>query len=422
MIDRARSAARMERDIETLSGPRYTLSADAIRRYAYTDAYRHAIAYVRGELEALGFAIAEDPVGNLVARNRPAGTSVWGLGSHVDSNRNGGRYDGTLGVVAALEGCRLDTELGLGLPLQVISFLEEEASGFGSGLLGSRIMAQRITEEELRALRSIDDGRPFWEHATEAGYEPSRWRESIAALADLRAWVEIHIEQGRVLQDSDRRIGVVTGIAGLAHGDLVIHGRADHAGATPMDARVDPGPVAAECLLELERLARAAGAGTVGTVGEIEVRPGQISAIPASVRMSLDVRSVDGAASGGVIRDILRFAERAANRRGATADYAERQVVAPTQLDGDLVALLETAAQQSGERYMRMASHALHDTALVATHVPSTMLFVPCEDGISHSPSESARVADAALAVEIALNAFVAAERSEPSRGVRTEG
>src|SRR5213079_3115949 len=134
----------------------------------------------------LGFDVSEDPVGTLAARNRPPGEKVFGVGSHCDSNRNGGKYDGTLGVVVALEVARLNKELGLDLPLQLISFLEEEGSGFGQMLLGSRIVAQRVTEEDLNErFRAIDDGRSFWEHAEQAGYEPARWRECSHILDDL---------------------------------------------------------------------------------------------------------------------------------------------------------------------------------------------------------------------------------------------
>ena len=181
-IDRAKSAGRIERDIETLAGPDYTRSEQAIRRYAYTPEYRNTLDYFIGELEGLGFEHHEDPVGTLFARNRPEGEKVFGVGSHCDSNRNGGKYDGTMGVVAALEVCRLNEELGLNLPLQLVSFLEEEGSGFGQMLLGSRIIAQRVDEEELRGgFRAVDDGRSFWEHAEEAGYEPGRWREALSA-------------------------------------------------------------------------------------------------------------------------------------------------------------------------------------------------------------------------------------------------
>src|ERR687897_2386712 len=254
-IDRKKSAERIERDIETLAGPDYTRSSESIMRYAYTPEYRKTLDYFIGELEALGFDVDEDPLGTLVARNRPRGEPVFGVGSHCDSNRNGGKYDGTMGVVTALEVCRLNEELGLGLPLQLISFLEEEGSGFGQMLLGSRIIAQRVTEEELREkFRAADDGRSFWEHAEEAGYEPERWQDSIRMLDDLIGWIELHIEQARVLQDTQNRIGVVNAIAGYIHADITVYGRGDHAGATPMDFREDAGIVIAKCMLELERL------------------------------------------------------------------------------------------------------------------------------------------------------------------------
>jgi hydantoinase/carbamoylase family amidase len=351
--------------------------------------------------------VSEDPVGTLVARNRPPGEPVFGIGSHCDSNRNGGKYDGTMGVVTALEVCRLNEELGYGLPLQLISFLEEEGSGFGQMLLGSRIMLQRVTEEELReSFRAVDDGRPFWDHAAEAGYQPQHWRESIQVLDDLSGWIEMHIEQARVLQDTGNRIGVVNAIAGYVHADITVHGRADHAGATPMDFRLDPGLVAAECILELERLARAAGKGTVGTSGEIAFEPGLINVVPARARFSLDIRGVDDEGFRGVARDIAAFAAEAAERRGMTAEFQQRQTLAATPLDGRTVSALEAAAIETGEPFMLMPSGAAHDTMCVAERVPSAMVFVPCKDGISHSPLEDASPADAALAAEIILNAI----------------
>jgi allantoate deiminase len=406
-VDRTRSAERIEQDVETLAGPDYTLAADAIRRYAYTDAYRRTLDYFVGELEALDFEVYEDPVGTLVARNRPRGEKVFGVGSHCDSNRNGGKYDGTLGVAAALEVCRLDRELGLSLPLQLISFLEEEGSGFGQMLLGSRICAQRVSEQELReSFRAIDDGRGFWEHAAEAGYEPERWRESIRILDDLLGWIELHIEQARVLQDTGNRLGVVTAIAGYVHGDLWIDGRQDHAGATPMDFRLDPVPVAAEIALELERLAKDAGKGTVGTIGEMEVEPGIINVVPGRVRCSLDIRGVDEGAFRSVERDVVAFAERAAEERGQTSRYEQRQTLPATPMDERIVVALERAAADTGEPYRLMPSGAAHDTMCVADHVPTAMVFVPCKDGISHSPREDADPSDAALGAEVMLSAI----------------
>ncbi|MEJ7872058.1 MAG: Zn-dependent hydrolase [Rubrobacteraceae bacterium] len=413
-IDRAKSAERIGRDIETLAGPDYTLSDKAIKRYAYTQVYRNTLDYFTSELQNLDFEVYEDPVGTLVARNRPAGERVFGVGSHCDSNRNGGKYDGTLGVVTALEICRLNSELGLDLPLKLISFLEEEGSGFGQMLLGSRIIAQRVEEKELReSFLAEDDGRPFWEHAEEAGYEPGRWREAIQVLDDLYGWIELHIEQARVLQDTGNRIGIVNAIAGYVHADITIYGRSDHAGATPMDFRQDAGLVAAECMLELERLASAAGGGAVGTVGEMELKPGLINAVPGEARFSLDIRGVDEDAFRSVARDIAAFAEKAAGKRGMTAEYAQRQTLSAMQLDDKVVAALESAVEATGEPYMAMHSGAAHDTMSIADRVPGAMVFVPCKDGISHSPEEDADPADAALGAEIMLNAIKSLSKND---------
>jgi hydantoinase/carbamoylase family amidase len=312
-----------------------------------------------------------------------------------------------MGVVTALEVCRLSSELGLDLPLQLISFLEEEGSGFGQMLLGSRITAQRVTEEELREeFRALDDGRSFWEHSEEAGYEPSRWRDSLRILDDLTGWVELHIEQARVLQDTRNRLGVVTAIAGYIHADVFLEGRADHAGATPMDFRLDVAPVAARVVLEVERLAREAGEGAVGTVGEIELQPGIINVVPGRARLSLDTRGVVEEGFDSVARGVEAFVQKAAADAGLKGSYRQRQTLPVTPMDERIVAALEAAAGATGEPFMLMPSGAAHDTMSVAQHVPTAMVFVPCRDGISHSPDEEADPADAALGAEVILAAI----------------
>ena len=405
-IDRGKTAARLGRDIETLSGPAHTRSDEAISRYAYTDEYRATVAYFARELEAIGLTVEYDPVGTLVARNVPKGVPAFGIGSHCDSNRNGGKWDGTLGVAMALEICRLNHEHGLGLPLQLISFLEEEGSGFGQMLLGSRIMAHRVTEEQLKEIRELDTGRSFWEAATAAGYPVEQWRESAGVLDGLIGWIEPHIEQARVLQDTGSRIGIVRAIAGCVHADLHIHGRDDHAGATPMDFRLDPTTVLAECILELERLARAAGRATVGTVGEIEVQPCLINAIARRVRCSLDIRGPVDEAYLGVFQAISAYAHERAAARGMTVEVVERHRQPATPMDTRIVAALEVAAAATGEAVLTMHSGAAHDTMCIAGSVPTAMVFVPCKDGISHSPAEAAEPEDAAVAVEAILNAI----------------
>ena len=227
-------------------------------------------------------------------------------------------------------------------------------------------------------------------------------------LDDLTGWIETHIEQARVLQDTGNRIGLVTAIAGYVHADVVVHGRGDHAGATPMDLRLDPTLPMAETIVELERLALAADEGTVGTVGEIEVDPGIINAIAARLRFSLDIRGPVDDLYRGVARDTAAFAEQAAERHGMRAEFTQRQSLPATPMDDRIVDALEAAAQATGEPFMRMHSGAAHDTMCVADRVPTAMVFVPCVDGISHHPAEDADPADAALAAEIILNAVEA--------------
>ena len=400
-IDRERSRARIERDIETLAGPRTRSATAAICRYAYTDVYAATLAYfTRGARAHRLRASRQDPVGTLIASNAGPGASAFGIGSHCDSNRNGGKYDGTLGVCTALEVCRLAAEAGDGLPLRLISFLEEEGSGFGQMLLGSRIMLQRVSEDELRETIRDEHGVSFWDAAEAAGYEPARWRESIHALDGLTGWVEVHIEQGRVLQDTDTRLGIVEAIVGYVHGDLRFTGRADHAGATPMDFRLDAALPAAETIVELERLANEIGGGVVGTAGEIEVLPSLINVVPGSLRVSLDLRSVSGAHRE--LRDrIVAFARERGEARGVGVDYVERQELQVQPMDPGIVGALAASAAASGETFRQMPSGAAHDTQCVAARVPSAMVFVPCVDGLSHTPLEQADPADAALAAEV---------------------
>ena len=406
-IDRERSYQRIENDIETLGGPDFTETDEAIRRYAYTDVYENTLQYFTRELEQIGFTVWRDPVGTLIASNVPKGAPAFGIGSHCDSNRNGGKYDGTLGVVTALEVCRLAQESGQHIPLRLISFLEEEGSGFGQMLLGSRIMLQRVTEEELKTTILAPDGTSFWDSAKAAGYEPERWQESISEIDGLTGWIEVHIEQGRVLQDTNNRIGVVHALPGYVHGDFHFTGRADHAGATPMDFRVDAVIPAAETILEVERLANEIGKTTVGTTVGLGTPPRLIHVLPGSVSVSLDTRSVTG---GHVeLRDrIVPYAKERAEARGVGFEWVERQALPITPMDDGIVEALRQEAEATGEPFMVMPSGAAHDTMCVADKVPTAMVFVPCVDGLSHTPLEDSDTRDAALAAEIVLGAIIA--------------
>ena len=404
-FDLAESARRIERHIETLAGSQYTASETAICRYAYLPEYRRTVDYFASEFRAIGFDVWTDPVGTLVASNRPPGAPVFGLGSHCDSNRNGGKYDGTLGVVTALEIARHAHEQDDDLPLRVLSFIEEEASGFGQMCLGSKIMLQLVSERELREVIRDDNGVSFWDAAKAAGYRPEGWRESRLTLDGMTSWIEIHIEQGRVLQDHAERLGIVDAIAGYVHADMNFRGRADHAGATPMSERADAAVVAAAAVVELERLASAAGGGAVATCGQIDVLPGLANVVPEAVRLSLDLRS-PSTAHEQVYASITNYAEKVGAQRGVSTDVVERARTSAVPLDRGVVEALVASAEHVGASHRVMHSGAAHDTMYVAAAVPSAMLFIPCVDGLSHTPLEQASTADAALAAQVVYTAL----------------
>jgi allantoate deiminase len=407
-INRDACARRIEREIRKLSAPPFTSGPDGVTRYAFTAAYMHTLGYFSDQLSELGFAVTLDPVGNLIARNCPAKIGAVGLGSHCDSVRGGGSYDGTLGVLAAVEVARLSYQRGYDLPLQVMSWVEEEGSGFGQLLLGSRLATGRLDGQALQTeIRALDDGQSFADHAREAGLQPERASDVSSALENLTAWIELHIEQGRVLEDAGEQFGVVEAIAGYAHADVEFLGQADHAGATPMGLRHDAAIAAAQLTLELERLAIETGGGSVATAGELTLDPGVINIIPGRARLSLDVRAPDDAKISSIIGKAITAADELALSRGLQVTYRERHRMPSAVLDPGVIAALQRSVQASGAPWRRMISGAAHDTMCIASYVPSAMLFIPCRDGISHSPSEYASPADAALGVEVLLNAVI---------------
>lgn len=402
MIDREAVAARIAKAVATLSRPPYTAPGVGIWRYGYTPAFLATLAWVEDELRGLGFDVAYDALGTLIARNRRAGTPVIGIGSHVDAVRGGGAWDGLLGVLCAIEVARANRERGLELPLAVIAFAEEEGAGFGVTLLGSRFATGGISSQQLEHLPAIDDGVSASRAAKAAGFP----RGDSSSLEDLTAWIEPHIEQGRVLQDRRAQIGMVTAIAGFRQGDLIAEGRADHAGATPMDLRRDAGVTIARCVVELEHLAHEAGGDIVGTAGELDARPGVINAIPGQARCSIDVRGTDDAKLDEVIKSLVTFAQREGERRDTPVTWRGRSAACATPLHSGLRARLRTAAEALHKPWIEMPSGAGHDTMLLATHTQVAMVFVPCRDGISHSPEERCDAADAATAVAIVLHAL----------------
>jgi allantoate deiminase len=371
-FDVRESAWRLERDIQELS--RFSGPGPGVTRLSFTPEYRSALVYLEEQFESIGFETYYDPVGNFIASNVPAGERCVSLGSHVDSVPNGGRFDGTAGVLCALEAARLIPDV----PLKIFSFVEEEGSRFGSGILGSRCAIGSVSEEDLRGYTD-PDGISFYEAAKEAGHEPERVADSPANLDGVERYVEVHIEQGRVLEEGGEEVGVVEAIAGLIHSTLEVEGRADHAGATPMGLRSDSGLTAAEVVVELERLVRGAGETAVGTVGRVELHPGALNVIPGRAVVGLDVRDVEEERVDEILNGIIAFARGRAEGRGQRITYREHLRTAPMRMAREVVADLEDACIRAGVSCRKMVSGAGHDAMMVARLAPAGMLLVPSQ-------------------------------------------
>jgi allantoate deiminase len=318
--------------------------------------------------------VHEDAVGNLLG-HRGDGPALM-LGSHLDTVRDAGRYDGPLGVLVALAVAeRTD------IPLEVVGFADEEGLRFGTAYLGSAAVAGRFDPAWLE-LRDADGI---------ALADLLRGDPATAARDDVPAYAEVHIEQGPVLERLGEPVGVVTAIAGQTHADVGYHGEAGHAGTVPMDARRDALAAAAEWVLAVE--------GT-GTVGRLIVEPGVRNVIPASATMTLDVRDPEDDRRRAAVAALRERATEIAARRGVDLAWFDRADIPAVAMDERLSAAWGVAT--------RLPSGAGHDAAMMASIAPAAMLFVRCRGGISHNPAESVEEADVAVAIE-ALERFARA-------------
>jgi allantoate deiminase len=373
-------------------------AAGGVTRLAYTPAYREAEQLVRRWMIEAGLDVQADAVGNLIGRceGKRKGEGCLMLASHIDSVVNGGRYDGALGVIAAIDVAQALREDGVALDrsLEVVVFMDEEGARWGDGLYGSRAMTGRLSEG---VLEKIDDrGMSRAEAMVEWSLDPTAFREAARDPAEIGAYVELHIEQGAVLESENISIGVVDAIAGPLFLAVQLHGRADHAGATPMgELRRDALIGAAEAILAAEAAAKATSSSCVATVGRIEARPGAINVIPGEVMLTLDIRDIDGA-----VRDRAEAAIRAeiasiCKRRCLTFTIDEYQRTRPVSTSPIVSDAISAACRGLGLPVFRLNSGAAHDAQMMTVMAEVGMIFVRCRDGVSHSPEEYVAPRDA---------------------------
>ena len=368
------------------------------RRFA-TPALRQAGETVRGWMEAAGLETRRDAVGNVIGRLGGEDRRTLLIGSHLDTVRDAGRYDGTLGIlvaVACLERLR-DRERSLPYAVEVLAFADEEGVRYGTGYLGSSVIAGCFDDAALE--RRDGEGVALGDALRAFGGEPERLASARHDPSDLIGYYEVHIEQGPVLDAAGVPLGVVGEIAGQSRAHITFTGEPGHAGTVPMELRRDALCAAAEFVSSVEVLARDED-GVVATVGELEVRDGASNVIPGRVNLTLDVRHAADSARESVVARLRERAGAISDRRRC-ALHSEVVQEAPTvSCSGELTELVAEAVSASGHRVVRLSSGAGHDAVMLSRIAPVAMLFVRCAGGISHNPAESVTVEDVAAAID----------------------
>jgi allantoate deiminase len=375
-----------------------------VTRVAWSPELFDAYAWIGDRLRELGLSVEVDPAGNLLAKWEAGSGKPVLVGSHLDTVPSGGRFDGVLGVVAALHAVRLLKHEGFepARPLWIVAFMDEEGTRFNAALFGSRA----FTGEDVTGLgdRLDASGTSLREAMVAAGHDLDRAGEADCA-ADIGAYFELHIEQGPVLDAEGIEIGVVTSIVGLRGYRVRLHGEANHAGTTPMGLRRDALAGAARIALELREAARSREAVTAN-VGKIAVEPGGANVVPGLADFTIDVRATTPAGMAELEALVEEIVTRVAAEEGLQADLEPTFSLEPLELDPALVDVVERAAGAEGATSLRMPSGAGHDAMLVGRRAPAAMIFVPSRRGISHSPEEYSSPAHVELGMRVLADAL----------------
>jgi N-carbamoyl-L-amino-acid hydrolase len=335
-----------------------------------------------------GLEVQRDAAGNLIGTLAREGTAALVVGSHTDTVTGGGRFDGPVGVLGAVEAARCIRDSGRTLhhELRVVDFLGEEPNDFGLSCVGSRAVAGTLTADHLAA--RDPSGRTLAEALESAGADPKRIQEAAWAANIVGGFVELHIEQGPVLERAGVPLGVVTGIAGIERVVATFEGQADHSGTTPMGARHDALCAAADAVLAIERLASEGHDAGVGTAGRIEASPGALNVVPARVQLWAEFRSVDGAWLDSRGRALEEAVSEAGHKRGVGAGVKRLSRTEPVVTSAEVRSAMTEAVGSLGLDYALLPSGAGHDTVQMSRLGPVGMLFVPSVGGRSHCPEE----------------------------------
>jgi beta-ureidopropionase / N-carbamoyl-L-amino-acid hydrolase len=409
------NADRLWSRIETLS--RFTDPAKPWTRRAFDSQFSQGRAWLEKEFKAAGLSVEVDVGGNLIGRTPGTGSGLGALvaGSHSDTVPAGGRFDGMLGLLAALEAAQSMREQQVMLvhPLEVVDFLAEEPSDFGISCVGSRSWAGVLTASDLA--RSLPSKVTLASAIDSVGGSAERLGKAIRNQESVSGYVELHIEQGLVLAERKAEIGVVTAIVGIRRHEVTIEGRADHAGTTPMFLRRDALVGAADFIRAVDELARLRPIESpylVATVGKMSVEPNAVNAVPGSVRMILETRSTDEAALLQFEQGLWQRTEVELNDRGLHLTRSLLSQTLPSACSPLIQSAIEEASMAVGFTSTRLPSGAGHDGVFVARIAPMGMIFVPCREGRSHAPEEWAEPEDCANGARVLAETLILLDRS----------
>lgn len=363
----------------------------AVTRVVFTDDDLAARAWLRSLYTEAGLEVREDAVGNTFARWTGTDPSLpaVGTGSHTDAIPHAGMYDGTLGVLGGLEAIRTLQRAGYQpkRSIELLMFTSEEPTRFGIGCLGSRLLAGALDAERADRLKDLEE-RPLQAIRNAAGFTGSLASVQLPQ-GYYNAWVELHIEQGPLLEERHTQIGIVTHIAAPAGYRISIDGFGGHAGALLMPFRKDALCAAAEIILAVERCTLATEAiDTVGTVGTVQVHPGAVNSVPSRVVLELDVRDTDPERRERVMAGVRSVCDDLQTRRGVLITEEKINADLPATCSPHILDVIEASCKELHLNYQHMVSRAYHDSLFMAQIAPTAMIFIPCRKGVSHRPDE----------------------------------
>ena len=405
-------AGRLRKTLEALSvfgRPPGGTFDDGVSRVAYSEADIAGRAYVAGLMTSAGLAVRIDPAGNIIGRKEGSDPKLLPLlmGSHIDTVPGGGNFDGNVGCLGAIEVVQTLADAGITTrhPLEVVIWANEEGVAFGKGLWGSRAAAGKLDPGELD---DVSNGVKKADAVRAIGGDPDRIDEAQRAHGSFLAYLELHVEQGGILDAGGVPIGVVEGIVAVERYAALVTGFANHAGTTPMADRQDALIAAARLVIGVNDIVTAEPGRQVGTVGKLNVTPNAVNVIPGQVSMTIELRDLSAAKVSALAIRVKERGDEIAAASRTKIDITLTSEQPPALCSPDLMIAIEHAAVQLGLQHQRLPSGAGHDAQMIAQLGPMAMIFVPSVAGISHSPHELSRWEDVGNGANVLLQAVLA--------------